>query len=131
MPAGRPLGYSKDEARVRIRASNRFSIADAKNEVIAHIDIIDTPAPYWVDNLWVAPDHRRHGLAGALLERVIARYGQDDLYLSVVPYTDQPLSVDKLARWYQRFGFAWTAVPGIMHRAPHAAEEAPCPPAAS
>lgn len=77
---------------------------------------IDVPTDLrpWLAALWVEPDHRRKGVAGALIVRLVdaARaLGESGLHLC---------AHEDLAAFYGRFGFAVTAPLGdgyfIFHR---------------
>jgi GNAT superfamily N-acetyltransferase len=67
--------------------------------------------------VWCHEKHRRTGLGTQLLDRVVHDWCTRDLYLSVEPYTDEPLDAPTLAQWYSSFGFEDTPVPGVMCRA--------------
>lgn len=101
-----------------ITITHRYSIIDAKNETVAHVEVCDTAGVLWVSNLWVGPEHRRKGYATALLARAVIEWSHQELYLQVAPYTDQPLDSAQLAAFYGSFGFAPTTVPGVLHRPP-------------
>ncbi|PDW02285.1 GNAT family N-acetyltransferase [Candidatus Viridilinea mediisalina] len=103
-----------------IYATHRYSVQNGRGDAVAHIEVDERGESYWVTNLWVDPDHRRTGVAAALMQRCIAAWAHVDLYLAVQPYTDAPQSAEALARWYARFGFALTDVPGVMYRPAYA-----------
>lgn len=100
-----------------IRRDFGYRIEDGKGEVIAHIKMRPRDGVYGLDDLWVHPDHRRKGYASALLQEALNEWRRNEtIYLSVEPYTDQPLDNATLTTFYGRFGFAATDVPGVLCR---------------
>jgi GNAT superfamily N-acetyltransferase len=68
-------------------------------------------------NLNIEPEHRGKGLAKALLQIVIDKHGsKEELYIKPNPYKDQPVSRDKLEKFYQSFGFNAFGSEGKMKR---------------
>lgn len=106
-----------------IRISHRYEQQDGKGDCVAHVEVKDVDGVLWLTNLWVAPEQRNNGRASALMTAALIEWQARDLYLSVEPYTDQPLAAAQLRSYYRDYGFAETVVPGVMHRAP-----APWPP---
>ena len=93
-----------------------LTIRDGEGETIAELKLARRNLIWWLASLWVKPDVRRHGYATQLLNRAVAVMGQHDLYLHAQPFTDQPVPLDQLARWYNRWGFKATEVPDVMYR---------------
>jgi GNAT superfamily N-acetyltransferase len=101
-----------------ITARHRYSISDGKGDPIAHVEVYEVDGVLWLTDLWTAPEHRGKGYAGALMARAVGAWQGSDLYLSVQPYTDQPLDASQLRAWYGAyFGFQPTEVPGVLRRA--------------
>jgi GNAT superfamily N-acetyltransferase len=89
---------------------------DGEGEIIAELKLARRNLVWWLASLWVKPDVRQKGYATQLLDRAVYVMGQHDLYLHAQPFTDQPVPLGQLARWYNRWGFRPTAVPDILRR---------------
>jgi GNAT superfamily N-acetyltransferase len=114
-PGMRPVAAS--ETPYRIQNKDYYFVNDGEGEVIAHVEVGERHGVIILTNVWVHHEHRRKGLATQLVERVIADYGDRDLYLHVRAYIDQPLDDEALIVWYTRFGFEPIAdAPGMMRR---------------
>lgn len=99
-----------------ILISHVFKMEDGDAKTIANVYVRMRGEHPWMDDLWVAPNHRKQGLARQLIERVLDFYASMDLYLAIEPYTDTPLSIDDLAHFYASCGFEPTSVPGVLIR---------------
>lgn len=98
-----------------IQVKTEFVIADAETNSRAWAVVHRRQnGVLWITSLWVHPDERKKGWAGALLDRVLREYVGETLYLEVAPYADRPMDTDALTVFYARFGFLETHVPGVM-----------------
>lgn len=95
-----------------------YEIRDADGENIAHARVKETPGGLWLTDVWCKAAHRRKGLATKLVTRVVQDWCNHDLFLSVEPYTDQPMGAPALQVFYLSFGFQFTGVPYVLHRPP-------------
>lgn len=99
-----------------IRRTYRYSISDGKDDQIGHIQARVINGALWFTDLWVHPDHRRRSYATALIIEALSDWGHRDIYLTVEPYTDQPMDSGALEQFYHSFDFETTGVPGVMKR---------------
>lgn len=99
-----------------VQITHRYEERDGKGETIAHVEVKDVGGVLWLTNLWVDPERRKQGRAVRLMLCAVGEWCQRDLYLSVEPYTDQPLDGEHLSQFYQSFGFRPTDVPGVLRR---------------
>lgn len=99
-----------------IKYTHFFSVSNAKDEYIATLHCQKRHDVMWFTSLWVHGDHRQGGLGRRLMQAAVDQLGGYDCYLQVMGYTDQPLSDEQLIRFYGRFGFQSTEVPGILCR---------------
>ena len=94
-----------------------ISIANAHDEPIATLDVVEAYSARYIVNVWVHPDEQQQGYASDLLRSAVATFGQHDLYLHALPYADRPLNEVDLCAFYARFGFQpIPAFPGGMYR---------------
>lgn len=107
---------------------DHFTITGFEGEQIARlqVDFIRYPNPDHgmpdievtsCNGLWVHHEHRGQKLGRKLFDAVIAKYGHNDLYLTVWAYNDQPVTNAKLIAFYKSLGFVWIhEAPGRMIR---------------
>lgn len=100
-----------------IQEKIEFMMVSEKNESICQATLHPTKTyGYWLTDVWVHHDYRKRGYANALLTHILERYGHDDIWLRVVPYTNSPMNIDQLTSWYKTFAFERCPGPGIMCR---------------
>lgn len=103
----------------QVQHSHDFYIVSPDNQRIATADVQRRHGVLWLTNVWAHHEHRRKGLASAVLREVLAIYGGEPIYLQVYGYTNRPMDDQALAKWYGRFGFAPVhGAPGMMRRMP-------------
>ncbi|MCA8920348.1 MAG: GNAT family N-acetyltransferase [Planctomycetes bacterium] len=59
----------------------------------------------WIDWVFVPPSHRGEGLAGRLMNAVLADADQEGVNVSLEPRACAGLAQAKLEAWYHAFGF--------------------------
>jgi predicted GNAT family N-acyltransferase len=94
----------------------RYSLNDAKGDPVAHAEVMRRGGVLWLTNVWVGAEQRGQGKATALLTTAVGEWQGEPIYLSVEPYTDEPLDAERLSAFYATFGFRPTDVPGVMFR---------------
>jgi hypothetical protein len=96
-----------------------FACISDKNEEVSYINIRESGGSWWLTNLHTMPEFRNIDLGTKNMARFVMfwdRYIRQDIYLQVMPFTNRPVSFDKLYAFYGRFGFERTEVPGILKR---------------
>lgn len=104
-----------------IQEKVEFMMVSEKNESICQATLHPVVGfGWWLTDVWVHHDYRKRGYANVLLERITRKYGQNmDIWLRVVPYTNSPMDVKTLTKWYKSFYFDVEPGPGIMRRPAH------------
>jgi GNAT superfamily N-acetyltransferase len=77
----------------------------------------------WIVDIWVPPGHRSRGLGTAVLKAIIA--WSDQLPIALYPVPPQNSDMNRLIRWYRRFGFR-PALGGAMRHEPNSQMNTKC-----
>lgn len=94
-------------------------IVSASNERIATASIVYMQnGTLLLTSVWVHHEHRRKGLATALIDQVLRIYGDRTVWLNVHPYTNIPMGYQKLVKFYESFGWTLQTASGAMARLP-------------
>lgn len=59
------------------------------------------------------------GMATAVMNKVLARWGNEEIWLQANPFLGEPKNLSELQAWYAKFGFEpveGLGIPGIMRR---------------
>lgn len=100
-----------------IQSTHDFMIVSASNERIATASIVYMQnGTLLLTSVWVHHEHRRKGLATALIDQVLQIYGDRTVWLNVHPYTNIPMGYQKLVKFYESFGWTLQTASGAMVR---------------
>lgn len=120
-PADEPRPHVVFSPRVaphQVALRYEWSIHGPTGEKLATTTVMRRLGYLWLYNVWTHPDHRRHGLASLIIERVAAHFQGEELHVLIEPYTDRALTERELACWYERRGFRMSGTAGVMVRRP-------------
>lgn len=110
-----------------IQEKVEFMMVSEKNESICQASLHPVRGfGWWLTDVWVHHEYRKRGYANALLEHITRKYGKnEDIWLRVVPYTNSPMDIKTLTKWYASFYFDEQPGPGIMRRPAHKSDYLP------
>lgn len=114
----REAAFDEQTWRSRTRTAAWFLAYDGNDAVGLVAGITETDAPVeerHIVSFWVAPSHRRRGVAGSLLATVVHWARSDGARVATLWVVE---GNDGAARLYLRYGFEWTGerqpVPGSV-----------------